>query len=188
MMGVEGPRALFFCNARWHFPEMRRRVRAVLAARWIMGCQRDHLARCPSKIFLPVAHSRPTKKFRMRDPGGRRDHCRRGRREQVDIPAAARRHDARAMTVAPILWTHIHGARHDVTEGTTEALATVRRTVARHGTTSLVATTIAAGRTDPPGRRRYRSMDEVRGRRAVALRRNPRVHFEGLSSALHGEE
>ena len=40
---------------------------------------------------------------------------------------------------------HIHGAGgHDVMEGTPEALATVTRTVARHGTTSLVATTVTA--------------------------------------------
>jgi N-acetylglucosamine-6-phosphate deacetylase len=69
-----------------------------------------------------------------------------GRREEIDIPAAARRHDARALIVVPgFVDVHIHGAGgHDVMEGTAEALGAVTRTVARHGTTSLVATTVTA--------------------------------------------
>ncbi len=69
-----------------------------------------------------------------------------GRRDQVSIPAGARRHDARAFTVAPgFVDVHIHGAGgHDVMEGTAEALAAVSSSVARHGTTSLVATTVTA--------------------------------------------
>src|SRR5262249_113530 len=44
---------------------------------------------------------------------------------------------------------HIHGAGgHDVMEGTAEALASVTRTVARHGTTSMVATTVTANPDD----------------------------------------
>src|ERR1700748_3066322 len=40
---------------------------------------------------------------------------------------------------------HIHGAGgHDVMEGTAEAIAKVASTVARRGTTSLVATTVSA--------------------------------------------
>ena len=44
---------------------------------------------------------------------------------------------------------HIHGAGgRDVMEGTTEALSTVAKTVARHGTTSFVATTVTASADD----------------------------------------
>ena len=70
-----------------------------------------------------------------------------GRREEVPIPAGAGRYDARALTVVPgFIDVHIHGAGgHDVMEGTAEALDAVTRTVARHGTTSLVATTVTAG-------------------------------------------
>ncbi len=40
---------------------------------------------------------------------------------------------------------HIHGAGgHDVMEGTSEAISTVARTIAAHGTTSFVATTVTA--------------------------------------------
>lgn len=69
-----------------------------------------------------------------------------GGREEVTIPAKTTRHDARALTVAPgFVDVHIHGAGgHDVMEGTAEALDAVTRTVARHGTTSLVATTVTA--------------------------------------------
>jgi N-acetylglucosamine-6-phosphate deacetylase len=70
-----------------------------------------------------------------------------GRREEVPIPAKASRYDAATLTVAPgFIDVHIHGAGgHDVMEGTPEALDAVARTVARHGTTSLVATTVTAG-------------------------------------------
>ena len=69
-----------------------------------------------------------------------------GRREQVSIPAGARRYDAGGLTMAPgFVDVHIHGAGgHDVMEGTAEALAAVTHTVARRGTTSLVATTVTA--------------------------------------------
>jgi N-acetylglucosamine-6-phosphate deacetylase len=69
-----------------------------------------------------------------------------GRRENISIPAGARRHDAGGLTVAPgFVDVHIHGAGgHDVMEGTPEALEAVASTVARHGTTSLVATTVTA--------------------------------------------
>jgi len=69
-----------------------------------------------------------------------------GRRDKVAIPAGARLFEARALTVVPgFVDVHIHGAGgHDVMEGTAEALAAVAGTVARHGTTSLVATTVTA--------------------------------------------
>jgi N-acetylglucosamine-6-phosphate deacetylase len=69
-----------------------------------------------------------------------------GRRDRVSIPASASRYDARELTVAPgFVDVHIHGAGgHDVMEGTADALEAVTSTVARHGTTSLVATTVTA--------------------------------------------
>jgi N-acetylglucosamine-6-phosphate deacetylase len=70
-----------------------------------------------------------------------------GGREQVPIPSRARRYDARGLKVVPgFVDVHTHGAGgHDVMEGTAEALEAITTTVARHGTTSLVATTVTAG-------------------------------------------
>lgn len=69
-----------------------------------------------------------------------------GRRDEISVPAAAQRYDATSLTVAPgFVDVHIHGAGgHDVMEGTAEALEAITHTVARHGTTSLVATTVTA--------------------------------------------
>jgi N-acetylglucosamine-6-phosphate deacetylase len=69
-----------------------------------------------------------------------------GRRGEVVVPSGAIRREARGLTVAPgFVDVHIHGAGgHDVMEGTPEALAAIATTVARHGTTSLVATTVTA--------------------------------------------
>ncbi len=56
--------------------------------------------------------------------------------------------DASGLLVAPgFVDIHVHGGGgHDVLEGTYEAMAAMCRTHARHGTTSLVATTMAASR------------------------------------------
>jgi N-acetylglucosamine-6-phosphate deacetylase len=69
-----------------------------------------------------------------------------GQREQITIPANAGRYDVRSLTITPgFIDVHIHGAGgHDVMEGAPEALDAVTRTVAQHGTTSLVATTVTA--------------------------------------------
>src|SRR5271154_4864367 len=69
-----------------------------------------------------------------------------GSRDQLSVPASARRIDATGLTAVPgFVDVHIHGAGgHDVMEGTPEALAAVTRTVATHGTTSMVATTVTA--------------------------------------------
>jgi len=69
-----------------------------------------------------------------------------GRRDEIQVPAGAREILARDMTVIPgFVDIHVHGAGgHDVMSSTEEALSTVAKTVARHGTTSLVATTVTA--------------------------------------------
>ena len=69
-----------------------------------------------------------------------------GQRGKVDLARGAREINARGGTVVPgFVDVHIHGAGgHDVMEGTREALEIVAATVAAHGTTSLVATTVTA--------------------------------------------
>ena len=76
---------------------------------------------------------------------------------------------------------HIHGAGgRDVMEGSHEALSTVARTVARHGTTSMVATTVTASADDIcrscEGIAKYiATQHEANGPRAKVLG----IHFEG---------
>lgn len=69
-----------------------------------------------------------------------------GRREEVDLPRGVPEIDAGGRIVVPgFVDVHIHGAGgHDVMEGTREALDMIAATVAAHGTTSLVATTVTA--------------------------------------------
>jgi N-acetylglucosamine-6-phosphate deacetylase len=69
-----------------------------------------------------------------------------GHRDEIRVPANAVDYVAAEMTVVPgFVGAHIHGAGgHDVMEGTTLALDRIAATVARHGTTSLVATTVTA--------------------------------------------
>ena len=69
-----------------------------------------------------------------------------GRRDEIEVPAGAKEVLARDTTLIPgFVDIHIHGAGgHDVMSSTEEALTTVAKTVARHGTTSLVATTVTA--------------------------------------------
>ena len=69
-----------------------------------------------------------------------------GPREAISLPAGAQEIAANGRIAVPgFLDVHIHGAGgHDVMEGTDEGLAAVARTVARHGTTSFVATTVTA--------------------------------------------
>ena len=70
-----------------------------------------------------------------------------GRRGEIAVPAGAQVYDARGTTLVPgFVDVHIHGAGgHDVMEGEEAALQAVAATVARRGTTSLVATTVTAG-------------------------------------------
>jgi N-acetylglucosamine-6-phosphate deacetylase len=69
-----------------------------------------------------------------------------GHRDQVTVPEGAVDYVAAGMTVVPgFVDIHIHGAGgHDVMEGNSRALDRVTSTVARYGTTSMVATTVTA--------------------------------------------
>ena len=69
-----------------------------------------------------------------------------GPRGAVTLPAGAQEFIATDKTAAPgFLDVRIHGAGgHDVMEATADALATVSRMLAAHGTTSFVATTVTA--------------------------------------------
>jgi len=69
-----------------------------------------------------------------------------GQRGKVDLPRGVREINAGRKTIVPgFVDVHIHGAGgHDVMEGAREALEIITATVAGHGTTSLVATTVTA--------------------------------------------
>ena len=69
-----------------------------------------------------------------------------GHRDEVRVPEDAEHFPAGDKFVIPgFVDVHVHGAGgHDVMEGTAEAIAKVASTVARRGTTSLVATTVTA--------------------------------------------
>lgn len=69
-----------------------------------------------------------------------------GHRDEVRLPAGASDFVASGMTVVPgFIDLHIHGAGgHDVMEANARALDRVASSVARHGTTSILATTVSA--------------------------------------------
>jgi N-acetylglucosamine-6-phosphate deacetylase len=69
-----------------------------------------------------------------------------GPRSGMTLPAGAREVLATDKTAVPgFVDVHIHGAGgHDVMEGSAAAIGAVARTVALHGTTSFVATTVTA--------------------------------------------
>ena len=69
-----------------------------------------------------------------------------GHRDEVHIPPGAKDYVASGMTVVPgFVDVHIHGAGgHDVMEADVAALDKITATVARFGTTSIVATTVTA--------------------------------------------
>jgi N-acetylglucosamine-6-phosphate deacetylase len=69
-----------------------------------------------------------------------------GHRDEVTVPEGAIDYVAGGMTVVPgFVDIHIHGAGgHDVMEADARALDRITSTVARYGTTSMVATTVTA--------------------------------------------
>jgi N-acetylglucosamine-6-phosphate deacetylase len=73
-----------------------------------------------------------------------------GPRRGMSTPSGAREVNATHLTAIPgFVDVHIHGAGgHDVMEGTPEAMCAVASMVARHGTTSFVATTVTASPED----------------------------------------
>src|SRR5258705_6124181 len=73
-----------------------------------------------------------------------------GKRADLELPAGAQEFRAEDSTAIPgFIDVHIHGADGwYVMEGTREALSTVTKKVAQHGTTSIVATTVTASTED----------------------------------------
>jgi N-acetylglucosamine-6-phosphate deacetylase len=105
-----------------------------------------------------------------------------GPREALSLPNGVQEVSATDKTAIPgFIDVHIHGAGgHDVMEGSTEALSAVTSMVARHGTTSIVATTVTASPDDTlrgvAGIAKYIGMQrELGDARAEVLG----LHFEG---------
>jgi len=69
-----------------------------------------------------------------------------GHRDEIRIPDGCRDYVAHGATIVPgFVDVHIHGAGgHDVMEGNAKALNRVAEVLARHGTTSFLATTVTA--------------------------------------------
>ncbi|MGB2670416.1 MAG: N-acetylglucosamine-6-phosphate deacetylase [Candidatus Acidiferrum sp.] len=114
-----------------------------------------------------------------------------GPREGMRLPDGAQEISATDQIAIPgFLDVHIHGAGgRDVMEASPEALSGVTKSVARHGTTSLVATTVTASPDDTlrsvEGIAHYISLQhETDDTRAEVLG----IHFEGpfLSPARRG--
>ncbi len=114
-----------------------------------------------------------------------------GPRNSISLPAGANEVNASGKIAAPgFLDVHIHGAGgHDVMEGTPDALQTVSKTIAAHGTTSFVATTVTASPENickaSEGISRYIARQHETGdTRAEILG----IHFEGpfISPARRG--
>ena len=114
-----------------------------------------------------------------------------GPREGMTLPAGAAEVSATDKIAVPgFIDVHIHGAGgHDVMEGSTDALTAVTQTVARHGTTAMLATTVTASPEDTvksvEGIASYIARQhETEDARAEVLG----IHFEGpfLSSVRRG--
>ncbi len=94
-----------------------------------------------------------------------------GHRDEVRVPAGAKDYVATGMTVTPgFVDVHIHGAGgHDVMEGSAAALDRIASTVARYGTTSMLATTVTAPADDTRG-----SLEKIA--RYIRSRENAEAH------------
>jgi N-acetylglucosamine-6-phosphate deacetylase len=108
-----------------------------------------------------------------------------GHRDEVKVPAGALDYVATGMTVVPgFVDIHIHGAGgHDVMEANSRALDRITSTVARYGTTSMLATTVTASEEETckslQGIARY-----VKGQEKQE--ENPRLAAEILGVHLEG--
>ncbi|MGH9715442.1 MAG: N-acetylglucosamine-6-phosphate deacetylase [Candidatus Acidiferrales bacterium] len=117
-----------------------------------------------------------------------------GHRDEVRLPTGAADYVASGMTVVPgFVDVHIHGAGgHDVMEGAAHALDRITSTVARHGTTSIVATTVSAPIEDTchslEGIARYIRKHEALEESGGAAAEIVGIHLEGpfISKAKRG--
>ena len=99
-----------------------------------------------------------------------------GHRDEIRVPSGATDFVATGLTIVPgFVDLHIHGAGgHDVMEADARALDRITSTVARHGTTSIVATTVTAAVEDTS-----RSLE--------GIARYIRSHEQGENSRLAAE-
>ena len=102
-----------------------------------------------------------------------------GHRDEMRLPPDAVDYVATGMTVVPgFVDVHIHGAGgHDVMEGDARALDRITATVARHGNTSIVATTVTA-----PVEDTCRSLQRI----ARYVRAHENGESEGLAAEILG--
>ena len=102
-----------------------------------------------------------------------------GHRDEMRLPPDAIDYVATGMTVVPgFVDVHIHGAGgHDVMEGDARALDRITSTVARHGTTSIVATTVTA-----PVEDTCRSLQGI----AQYIRAHENAESDGLAAEILG--
>jgi N-acetylglucosamine-6-phosphate deacetylase len=117
-----------------------------------------------------------------------------GHRDEIRVPAGAADVVAGDATVVPgFVDVHIHGAGgHDVMEGNARALDRITSTVARYGTTSIIATTVTAPVEDTcrslEGIARYIRHHEAPEAKARCAAEILGIHLEGpfISKARRG--
>jgi N-acetylglucosamine-6-phosphate deacetylase len=117
-----------------------------------------------------------------------------GHRDQIRVPPGAIDYVATGSTIVPgFLDLHIHGAGgHDVMEANPSALDQITSTVARYGTTSIVATTVTAPVDETcsslAGIARYIRSHEIAGQGGPLAAEILGIHLEGpfISKARRG--